>query len=71
MGHTSQNRARAQKGANGAKISDNVGKGASLGPTGPWPSPPRLVAERNAPFAESAKLEKVIKANLGGLGYGG
>jgi len=32
---------------------------------------PRLVAELNAQFAESAKLEKTIKANLKGLGYGG
>ena len=32
---------------------------------------PRLVAELNAQFAESAKLEKAIKANLRGLGYGG
>ncbi|HPG61399.1 MAG TPA: class I SAM-dependent DNA methyltransferase [Casimicrobium sp.] len=31
---------------------------------------PRLVAELQAQFAESAKLEQVIKANLGGLGYG-
>jgi type I restriction enzyme M protein len=31
----------------------------------------RLVAELNAQFAESAKLEKTIKANLKGLGYGG
>jgi len=31
---------------------------------------PRLVAELNAQFAESAKLEKAIKANLKGLGYG-
>jgi len=31
---------------------------------------PRLVAELNAQFAESAKLEKVIKVNLKGLGYG-
>ncbi len=30
----------------------------------------RLVAELNGQFAESAKLEKAIKANLGGLGYG-
>ena len=29
-----------------------------------------LVAELNGQFAESAKLEKAIKANLGGLGYG-
>jgi type I restriction enzyme M protein len=32
---------------------------------------PRLVAELNAQFAESAKLEKAIKVNLRGLGYGG
>jgi type I restriction enzyme M protein len=32
---------------------------------------PRLVAELHAQFAESAKLEQVIKANLRGLGYGG
>lgn len=32
---------------------------------------PRLVAELNAQFVESAKLEKAIKANLRGLGYGG
>jgi type I restriction enzyme M protein len=31
---------------------------------------PRLVAELDAQFAESAKLEKTIKANLRGLGYG-
>jgi type I restriction enzyme M protein len=31
---------------------------------------PRLVAELQAQFAESAKLEKAIKANLKGLGYG-
>jgi type I restriction enzyme M protein len=30
---------------------------------------PRLVAELHAQFAESAKLEQVIKANLRGLGY--
>ncbi len=30
---------------------------------------PRLVVELHAQFAESAKLEKVIKANLRGLGY--
>ena len=30
---------------------------------------PRLVAERHAQFAESAKLEEAIKANLEGLGY--
>jgi hypothetical protein len=32
---------------------------------------PRLVAEMHAQFAESAKLEQAIKANLRGLGYGG
>lgn len=32
---------------------------------------PRLVAELNAQFAESAKLEQAIKANLRGLVYGG
>jgi type I restriction enzyme M protein len=32
---------------------------------------PRLVAELNSQFAESAKLEQAIKANLRGLGYGG
>ena len=31
----------------------------------------RLVAELRAQFDESAKLEKAIKANLKGLGYGG
>jgi len=31
---------------------------------------PRLVAELNAQFAESAKLEEAIKANLRRLGYG-
>ena len=31
---------------------------------------PRLVAERQGQFAESAKLEQAIKANLKGLGYG-
>ncbi|HEY2953300.1 MAG TPA: class I SAM-dependent DNA methyltransferase [Verrucomicrobiae bacterium] len=31
---------------------------------------PRLVAELHAQFAESAKLERSIKANLKGLGYG-
>ena len=30
---------------------------------------PRLVAELNAQFAESAKLEAAIRANLKGLGY--
>ena len=33
------------------------------------PKMPRLVAELNAQFAESAKLEKAIRANLKGLGY--
>lgn len=32
---------------------------------------PRLVAELHAQFAESARLEKTIRANLKGLGYGG
>lgn len=32
---------------------------------------PRLAAELHAHFAESAKLEHVIEANLRGLGYGG
>ena len=32
---------------------------------------PRLVGELQAQFAESAKLEQAIKANLKGLGYGG
>ena len=32
---------------------------------------PRLVAELNAQFAESAKLEQAIKAKLRGVGYGG
>jgi type I restriction enzyme M protein len=31
----------------------------------------RFVAELKEQFVESAKLEKAIKANLGGLGYGG
>ena len=31
---------------------------------------PRLVAELHAQFAESAKLEEAIRANLNGLGYG-
>ncbi len=31
---------------------------------------PRLVAELQAQFAESAKLEAQIKRNLEGLGYG-
>lgn len=30
-----------------------------------------VVAELSAQFEESAKLEKAIKANLKGLGYGG
>ena len=30
---------------------------------------PRLVAELYAQFAESAKLEQAIKANLAGLGF--
>ena len=30
----------------------------------------RLVAELNSQFAESAKLEQAIRANLRGLGYG-
>ena len=30
-----------------------------------------FVAERYGQFAESAKLEQAIKANLRGLGYGG
>ena len=30
----------------------------------------RLVSELNAQFAESAKLERAIKENLRGLGYG-
>jgi len=30
---------------------------------------PRLVAELNGQFAESAKLETAIRANLKGLGY--
>jgi Type I restriction-modification system methyltransferase subunit len=32
---------------------------------------PRLVAELQAQFAESVRLEEVIKANLEGFGYGG
>ena len=32
---------------------------------------PRLVAELEAQFAESAKLEQAIRANLRGLGFGG
>jgi type I restriction enzyme M protein len=31
---------------------------------------PRLVAELEAQFAESARLEQAIRANLRGLGYG-
>jgi len=31
---------------------------------------PRLVAALHAQFAESAKLEQAINANLKGLGYG-
>jgi type I restriction enzyme M protein len=31
---------------------------------------PRLVAELEAEFAESARLEQAIRANLRGLGYG-
>jgi len=30
---------------------------------------PRLIAELNGQFAESAKLEQAIKANMRGLGY--
>ena len=30
----------------------------------------RLVSELNSQFAESARLEAAIKANLEGLGYG-
>jgi type I restriction enzyme M protein len=32
---------------------------------------PRLVAELEAQFEESAKLEALIRSNLEGLGYGG
>ncbi len=32
---------------------------------------PRLVRELEAQFAESARLEQAIRANLRGLGYGG
>jgi type I restriction enzyme M protein len=32
---------------------------------------PRLIAELNSQFAESAKLEQTIRANLRGLGFGG
>ncbi len=31
----------------------------------------RWITERHVQFAESAKLEHAIKANLRGLGYGG
>ncbi len=31
---------------------------------------PRLVAELNAQFVESAKLEQAIRKNMEGLGYG-
>ena len=31
----------------------------------------RLVAQLNEQFAESRKLEKAIRSNLAGLGYGG
>lgn len=31
----------------------------------------RCVCEFNAQFAESAKVEETIRANLKGLGYGG
>ncbi|MDP4027770.1 MAG: N-6 DNA methylase [Gallionella sp.] len=31
---------------------------------------PRLMAELNGQFAESAKLEQAIKVNMGKLGYG-
>ena len=31
---------------------------------------PKLVAKLKQQFAESAKLESAIRANLGGLGYG-
>jgi type I restriction enzyme M protein len=33
--------------------------------------PERSLGEPHAQFAESAKLEQAIKANLRGLGYGG
>jgi len=33
--------------------------------------PPSLVAELHSQFAESAKLEEAIKANLRGLEYAG
>lgn len=32
---------------------------------------PRLIAELEAQFAESAKLEQAIRSNLKGLGFGG
>ena len=32
---------------------------------------PRLVAELEVQFAESTKLEQIIKSNLKGLGFGG
>lgn len=32
---------------------------------------PRLIAELEAQFAESAKLEQAIRKNMKGLGYGG
>ena len=32
---------------------------------------PRLIAELHAQFAESAKLEQAITANLSGMGYDG
>jgi type I restriction enzyme M protein len=32
---------------------------------------PRLVAELNSQFEESAELEQAIKKNLSGVGYGG
>lgn len=35
------------------------------------PMIPRLVAELNAQFAESAQQDQAIEANLRGLGYGG
>ena len=31
----------------------------------------RLIGRRNKPFAESLRLEKAIRSNLEGLGYGG
>jgi hypothetical protein len=36
-----------------------------------WGKSQRRVGELNAQFAESARLEEVIKANLRGLDYGG